>query len=114
MLLSEFRQLPFVKTGDGHSPDAHAALGWFFHAGKLVEQSRFAGTGFAIDTADLTLRNGEIDTFQCHDGLVEHWILLTQVFHFDDGSARLHHQLLTFNIRHSPLCPHTASNALDP
>ena len=36
----------------------------------------FTGSGLAIDTADLPLRNGEIDTFQCYDGLIEHWIFL--------------------------------------
>ena len=46
------------------------------HAGKLIEQGGFTGSGLAIDTANLPLRNGEIDTFQCYDGLIEHWIFL--------------------------------------
>ena len=76
VLLPEFGQLPFVKPADGHTCDTYTTFSWFFHAGKLIEQGGFTGSGLAIDTANLPLRNGEIDTFQCYDGLIEHWIFL--------------------------------------
>jgi len=76
VLLPEFGQLPFVKPADGHTCNTYTTFSWFFHAGKLIEQGGFTGSGLTIDTADLPLRNGEIDTFQRYDGLIEHWIFL--------------------------------------
>ena len=69
MVLSEGRQLILVHAGDARASDPYFAAGRFFHAGELVEQRTFSGTGGAEDTADLPAHDLQIDVSQCDNRL---------------------------------------------